>query len=472
MRENIVGRKKEIDILLDCYSSSESEFAAIYGRRRVGKTYLVKELFAHEFAFFAEGILEEDRATQLQNFNDELTNHGSAQPPAKDWLTAFNNLAKLIETSPIKGKKIVFLDEVSSMSTLNSGFLAALAHFWNRWATTRRDVLLIVCGSATSWIIKNIVGNKGGLHNRITRSISLQPFTLKECEEFYQRHNIRYTRYQIVETYMIFGGIPYYLKLMKPQLSLQQNVDSLYFEEGAPLRDEYRHLFKSLFTNAQGHVKIVEMLASNGKGLMRKTIAEQTGLPNSGRLTELLQKLIHCGFVREYLYFGQRERDRLYQLVDPFTIFHLRFATKQRTYASDYWLHFSTTPAHSAWSGFAFERVCLWHVPQIKRALGISGVHTEVSAWRSKLADPGAQIDLVMDRADSVINLCEVKYASGTYGIDKVESQRLREKRDSFMTETGTSKLAHTTMITTFGLKKNSYAGEILFQLTLDDLFG
>ncbi|MDR1013798.1 MAG: AAA family ATPase [Coriobacteriales bacterium] len=472
MQAHIVGREKEISALLGCYGSSESEFVAIYGRRRVGKTYLVKELFSHELTFLAEGILEEGHATQLQNFNDELANHGGVQPPAKDWLAAFNNLARLIEASPAEGKKVVFLDEVSSMCTANSGFLAALAHFWNRWASPRRDVLLIVCGSATSWIVKNIVGDKGGLHNRITRSILLQPFTLRECEDFYQRHNIRYTRYQIVEAYMVFGGIPYYMRLMRPQFSLQQNVDALYFEDGAPLRDEYEHLFRSLFTDAGRHVRIVEALATNGKGLMRKEIARQTGLPNSGRLTELLQELIQCGFVREYLYFGQRKRDRLYQLIDPFSIFHLRFAAKQRAYTSDYWLHFSTTPAHGAWSGFAFERVCLWHVPQIKHALGISGVHTEVSAWRSRSADPGAQIDLVIDRADSVINLCEAKYASGAYGIDKTESQRLREKRGAFMAETGTRKLAHITMITTFGLKRNAYAGEILFQLTLDDLFG
>ncbi|MDR3225409.1 MAG: AAA family ATPase [Clostridiales Family XIII bacterium] len=472
MKTNLVGRKNEIGILTECYQSAESEFVAIYGRRRIGKTFLVKELFENDFAFFAEGILDGNQSVQLKNFNDEIANYrGKDFPPAPDWLTAFNNLNRLIEASPQKGKKVIFLDEIPSMATKNAGFLPALAHFWNRWAQSRKDVLLIICGSATAWIIKNIVGNKGGLHNRLTHQIMLQPFTLKECEAFFHMKNILFTRYQIAESYMIFGGVPYYMKFMKPELSFHQNVDALYFDENAPLRSEYRFLYRSLFADSQGYIKIVEALSSKSKGLTRKDISGQTGLANSGRLTERIQELIHCGFVREYLAFNKKERNRLYQLIDPFTIFSLRFSDKRKKYAQDFWLHFSATPAHSAWSGFAFERVCLQHVPQIRKALGITGMMTEVSSWRSETTEPGAQIDLVIDRVDNMIHLCEAKYASTAFKIDKAYAGKLRSKRDAFMQETKTQKSAHTTMITTFGLKRNEYANEIMFQMTLDELF-
>ena len=357
------------------------------------------------------------------------------------------------------------------MATPGSGFLAALAHFWNRWASLRGDVLLIVCGSATSWIMKNIVGDQGGLHNRLTRQIHLRPFTLRECEEFFNARGIPLTRFQMAESYMILGGIPYYLSLMRRELSLPQNIDALYFAQDAPLRNEYRFLFESLFSNPGNHIKIIEALAKKGYGLTRNDIAETTGLANSGRLTSTLSELIDCGFIRGYLAFGKKERDMLYQLIDPFTLFHLRFTDHQRTFSEDFWLHFSTTSAHASWCGYAFERVCLHHVPQIRRALGISGVLAQVYSWRSKTADPGAQIDLVIDRADNVVNLCEVKYATSQFRITKPYAENLRNKRAAFLEETRTKKSPHITMVTTFGLVRNEYSNEILTQLELDDLF-
>jgi AAA+ ATPase superfamily predicted ATPase len=457
---------------MECCDSPVSEFVAVYGRRRIGKTFLISEMFEGEFVFFAEGILDGNKATQLQNFNDEIINHGGGGlSPATNWLDAFNNLNKLLESSPGKGKKVILLDEIPSMSTINSGFLPALGHFWNRWAVARKDVLLIICGSATSWIIKNIVGNKGGLHNRLTRQIALRQFTLQECEEFFRTKGIVMTRYQIAEAYMVFGGVPYYLNFMRPQFSLYQNIDAMYFEEDAPLRDEYRFLYRSLFADSDAHMKIIKALASNGKGLTRGDIVHRTELPSNGRLSEILYELAYCGFIRDYLAYGKKERDRLWQLIDPFTLFHLRFGGKRGAYASDFWLHFSTTPAHGSWSGYAFERVCLLHVPQIKRALGISGVLAEIYSWRSKASDPGAQIDLVIERADKVIHLCEAKYASSEFMIDKGYAKILREKQGAFLRETRTQAVAHTTMITTFGLKRNAYANEILFRLSLDDLF-
>jgi len=278
-------------------------------------------------------------------------------------------------------------------------------------------------------------------------------------------------RYQILESYMVFGGVPYYLDFFEPDRSLAQNIDRIYFAQGAPLKNEYTNLFHALFKNADNHLKVIETIAEKKKGLLREEISAKTGISSGGTLTKALSDLICCGFVREYLTFGKQRRERLFQLTDPFTLFHLTFGEKQKKYINDFWLHYSSTPAHSAWSGYAFELACLLHIQQVKIGLGISGVLTEVSSWRSKNSSPGAQIDLILDRSDKIINLCEMKFASDVYSINKEYSMRLREKRTAFLHETGTRKAAHTTLVTTYGLKRNEYSAEILFKLTLDDLF-
>ena len=469
----IIGRTDEQDRLKKHYESKRSEFVAIFGRRRVGKTFLVKSLFGSEFTFYASGIQDGDTARQIQNFNDEIGNFGgsAAISAAKNWHEAFENLYRLIAASSRKRKKVVFLDEISWMGGANQNFISALDHFWNRWISSRNDVLLIVCGSATSWIIDNIVNNQGGLHNRLTDQIHLPPFTLKECEEYFREKKISLPRYQILESYMVFGGIPYYLDFFEPGRSLAQNIDRIYFAPGAPLKNEYANLFRALFRNAENYIKAIEALASKKKGLMREEIADKAKIKGGGTLTKVLNDLVCCGFVQEYLAFGKQKRDRVFQLTDPFTLFHLAFADKQKRFTENYWLHYCTTPAHSAWSGYAFELVCLLHLPQIKHSLGISGVLTEASSWRSKTANPGAQIDLVLDRADKIINLCEMKFASDVYSIDKRYGKKLREKKAAFLAETETRKAAHTTLVTTFGLTDNEYSAEILFRITMDALF-
>ena len=470
--QSLVGREKEQDRLKKHYSSKKPEFIALYGRRRVGKTFLVKSLFQAVFTFYAVGIQDGDETKQIQNFNEEISNFGGvALKDAQNWHEAFENLNKLISTSRIKGKKVIFLDEVSWMNSTGLSFVSALDHFWNRWMSSRDDILLIVCGSATSWIIDNIVNNTGGLHNRLTDHIHLEPFTLGECEEFFREKGVPMPRYQILETYMFFGGIPYYLDFFEPDRSLAQNIDRVYFAPGAPLMNEYANTFRALFRNSENYIKVIEALATKKKGLMRDEISAKSAIKGGGTLTSILTDLVYCGFVKEYLAFGKTKRDRMYQLVDPFTLFHLTFEEKQKKHAENFWLHYSTSPAHSAWSGYAFELACLLHLPQIKRQLGISGVQTEASSWRSKTVVPGAQIDLVIDRGDKIIHLCEMKFASDVYSIDKEYSKKLREKRTAFLEETGTRKAAHTTLITTYGLTRNEYSAEVLFQLTLDDLF-
>ena len=468
----LIGRINEQKRLRKHYASEKSEFISLFGRRRVGKTFLVKSMFDSAFSFFATGIQGGSKERQIENFNKELAYFGNVdQPIATNWSEVFENLNKLVEALPKEEKKVIFLDEISWMGSSDPCFISALDHFWNRWISSRGDVLLIICGSATSWIIDNIVNNTGGLHNRLTDQIHLAPFTLSECEEYFREIGIPLPRYQILEAYMIFGGVPYYLDFFAADLSLAQNVDRIFFAKDAPLKNEYSNLFRALFNNADGYIKVIEALASKRKGLSREEISSVSRIKGGGTLTKILADLIACGFIQEYLAFGKLKRDRLYQLIDPFTLFHLNFTEKQKRFTENFWLHYSTTPAHSAWSGYAFELTCLLHIPQIKQGLGISGVLTEASSWRSKTVVPGAQIDLVLDRSDSIINLCEIKFASTEYRIDNAYSTRLREKRAAFLAETGTRKAAHTTLITTLGLTKNEYSAEILFQITMNDLF-
>ncbi|MDR1816175.1 MAG: AAA family ATPase [Clostridiales Family XIII bacterium] len=470
----MVGRVEEQRILKLCHDSGRSEFVALYGRRRVGKTFLVKEMFGGDFAFYATGILdgESSAAVQLENFNAEIANYGGADlPPAANWREAFVNLNKLIERAPKGRKKVVFLDEVPWMATPNSGFLAALDYFWNRWASSRKDVLLIVCGSASSWIVENIIDNTGGLHNRLTRQIALPPFTLAECEVYCRELGHAMTRYQMTEAYMIFGGIPYYLSLMDPKFDLYQNIDRMYFVKNAPLRDEYENLFRALFRNSENYIRIVEALATKVRGLTRDEIVRETGLSDGGSVTKCLKNLEQSGFLRAYLAFGKKSKDRMYQLVDGFTLFHIRFHEGRASWEEDFWIKYSATPAHKAWSGYAFEQVCLLHLPQIKRKLGISGVLTAAYSWRSQTSDQGAQIDLVLDRSDRVINLCEIKFSSYEYEIDKSYSARLRERASAFISETKTRKAVRTTFITTYGLKRNAYAAEYPAEVVMEDLF-
>ena len=472
----IVGRTNEIEILEHCYHSIQPEFVAVYGRRRVGKTFLVRELFKDRMSFYASGVLNEAVESQLNQWNQEIAGFNYEEiKDADNWHDAFKNLYIVINKKSLEGdknKKVIFLDEVSWFAgNKKTDFLAGLDYFWNRWASGREDIMLIICGSASTWITDNIINSKGGLHNRLTRQILLNPFTLKECELFYRERNIPFTRLQIAEAYMIFGGIPYYMNLFMPHLSLYQNVDAVYFNEGAELRNEFENLYRSLFNNSETYVHVVKTLASKGTGMTRNEIVNESGLSNGGNLTKILHNLIICGFIRKYKTYGNKEKDSLYQLVDFFSMFDIRFKSKREEYSTDYWLQISTTPFYHSWSGFSYEKLCLLHIPQITKKLGISGIRTAVYAWSGEMNGSKSQIDLVIERADKVINLCEVKFSSSVYAIEKKYSEIIRNKRLSFAYNTKTRSALHNTMITTYGVARNIESAEIISTVVLDDLF-
>ena len=476
----MIGREAEKEDFNRFLESEKSEFVVVFGRRRVGKTYLIREIFDNRFTFYHTGMANTEMDIQLQNFNSSLHKYGKIPYPiVSTWLKAFEQLIHLLsnkkqmvgERSRTKGKKVVFIDEMPWMDTQRSGFVQALEFFWNSWASAQKDILLIVCGSASSWIMNKLIRNHGGLHNRVTQRIYLRPFNLGECEEYFQKNNIVLNRHQMVECYMIFGGIPYYLSLMKKQFSLAQNVDNMCFAENGMLRDEFENLYASLFRNHENHVKIVEALSKKAKGMTREEMIEETQLPNGGGLTKTLVELELCGFIRKYKAFGKKKRESLFQLTDFFTLFYFNFMNDNKFNDEHYWTNFIENARHRAWSGYAFEQVCLAHLPQIKRKLGISGVLTNTASWRSSETGNGAQIDLLIERNDKLINLCEMKYVQEQFVIDKKQDENLRNKRAAFKRETKTNKTVHLTMITTYGVIHNEYWGHIQSEVTMDDLF-
>ena len=468
----IIGRNKEQRLLLSLLESNKSEFAAVYGRRRVGKTYLVRETFNYNFAFQHTGIQDATMKEQLEEFHHSLLIAGlkkSKKP--RNWSQAFFMLGQLLATMQ-EGKKVVFIDELPWMDTPCSKFVTSLDHFWNGWAATRKDIVLVVCGSATSWIISNIVMNYGGLHNRLTRQIHIDPFTLNECELFAQAKHLGMNRRNILETYMVLGGIPFYWDFLQKELSWAQNIDHLFFQRNGEMRHEFNALYASLFRRPQAYIDVVTALGTKKVGMTRSEIIEAIGTDNGGGLTKVLNELEECDFIRSYTSIGKTKKETLYQLIDNFTLFHFKFLADSSINDEHYWSSILNKPVYNAWSGLAFERVCLHHISQIKQALGISGIISNVLSWayrpKSK-KEKGVQIDLILDRSDGVINLCEMKFAKDKFEITANDDKELRRKASIFENKTATRKAVTTVMITC--LVRNEWANAIQCQATMDDLF-
>ena len=471
---NIIGRANEQDLLEQSVASGRPEFVVVYGRRRVGKTFLVKEYFSNKFSFYATGILDEKTRGQLKAFNESLKEYGDVNKTIpRDWFEAFRRLRVILENDQVRrddvsGRRIIFLDEVPWMDTARSDFKSALDHFWNSWASSQVDVLLIVCGSATSWIINNILFDTGGFYNRITRQIYIRPFNLKECKSYYDSNGIIMTRNQMIESYMVFGGIPYYLNMLDKRLSLTQNIDSLVIKERGQLHFEYDHLFRSLFKNPGNHFDVIETLAKNRSGMLRTEIAEKSGVSDGEGLTKTLNELEQCGFVRKYKNYTKKSRGYYFQLIDPFVLFSYSFLQDENV---DSWEKYYKTPSYYSWRGNAFEMVCFNHIPQIKVALGISGVSSSEYSWRSKEKKNGVQIDLLMDRRDDVINICEMKYTDDEFVIDSDYEKELIHKVNVFREEVNPGKALLLTLVSVNKLKKNQYSDVFQKIIVSDDLF-
>ena len=470
--KDITGRKTEINRLAEYVNSGKAELVAVYGRRRVGKTFLIKRFFNEKFVFYLSGAENTSNKQQLFNFTTALNKYsGKENPVAEDWQNAFVQLEQYLRRIKTKGRKVIFIDELPWLDNAKSGFLPAFEYFWNTFASSQKEIFLVICGSATSWIMNKIIKNRGGLHNRVTRQICLEPFTLNEAEQFLKSKKIVLSRFQIAECYMILGGIPYYLEQLEKPLSLSQNIDNLFFKKNATLQDEYSKLYSSLFKSPEKYMQIIEALAQKRKGLTRDEIVKLSKISNGGGLTTMLEELEICGFISINNNFSTKKNLQLYQLTDFYSLFYFHFVKGKRGTNSNYWSSLLDTGKHKTWAGYSFELLCQTHISQVKRALSIGGVVSYTSGWRSKEAENGAQIDFLIDRNDNIINLCEIKYSTKEFVITKSYDENLRNKRSVFIEETNTKKSVHITMITTYGVKQNEYWNNIQSEVLLDDLF-
>ncbi len=482
----IIGRKQEIRKLNELYSSKKAELIAVYGRRRVGKTFLIDEVFEGKITFQHSGLssVEAEQSEnydgksrmkdQLKHFCRSLQKAGLKNVKVPDsWLDAFYLLEDLLEEKDDKkNRMLVFIDEIQWLDTPKSGFMTGFEAFWNGWACHNKNVMVIVCGSSSSWVLDKLINNHGGLYDRVTCQMQLLPFSLKECEEYYKSRNFIISRYDIVQSYMMLGGIPYYLEYLSREKSFAQNVEAVFFEEKAPLKDEFDRLFNSLFVNPDVMKNIIMTLNKKAAGFTRQDLLKNTGLNDSGEFSKLLKALISGGFIIKYISFGSGKRDELYKLIDPFCIFYLKFV-KDNLGKKIKWTNLESTNQVTVWRGLAFENVCFNHTKQIKTALGIANVSTEESLWskHGSEEDKGTQIDLIIKRKDNVINMCEVKFLSNLFAVNK-EYHFVLDDRTKLLSSIIPKKAAvHNTLITTYGLKHNEYFGDFISVVLMDDLF-
>lgn len=482
----IIGREIEKKKLEEIFRSDSSEFVAVYGRRRVGKTYLIKNFFQTKKCIFFQtmGIYQASIEEQISRFEVELGNifYGGAriQIP-KNWIGAFEALNRAIEQTPKNKKIIVFLDELPWMATHRSGLLMALDYFWNRHWSFDKRVKLFVCGSSASWIIQKIIKNRGGLHNRLTHRIVLKPFNLRETFAYLIHRKYSCSYYQTTLLYMVTGGVPFYLKQIEKNLSVDQNINQLFFKAESLLFNEFEEIFASLFDNSDQYKELIILIAGRKEGLSRVEIEETNKLTGKGgRLTKRLEDLEQAGFISSFLSFGHKKRGVHYRVTDDYCCFYLKWVHPIKNYlkqdqSANYWKGIIGTPEYYGWLGYAFENVCYKHLRQIKEGLGIED-YSLASPWRyvpPKSIDNqrGTQIDLLFDRSDNAVNICEIKFSEKPFVIDRAYAENLTDKIAIFKKVTRTQKQIFLSMITGSGLKENLYSDLIQSAVTLEDLF-
>lgn len=479
----MVGRSKEQKTLELLLKKKKSSFVAVTGRRRVGKTFLIDDFFKEHLCFRITGIQNGSFEEQLMNFHHSLQNTLKKNPSRgaelgsqvpENWQEAFQILRDYLETLNPSKKNVIFMDELPWMATPRSNMLQHLAHLWNDYISKENHFILVICGSASSWLTSKVLNDTGGLHNRVSDHINLHPFTLKETKAFLDQKGIHLSNQEIAKIYMTFGGVPYYLEQIRRGENSTVAIERICFSNEGMLKNEYSNLYKALFRNPEYHESVVEVLATKSSGLTRKEIIQQSKLTAGGAYDRTMNDLLMSGFITESLPYGKKKRGVLYRLNDEFSIFYHRFMKGNKSYSKGIWSQLSASQSYKIWTGYAFESVCMKHLDEIKNALGISAVYTETSGVRVEGTqyEKGFQVDLVLDRKDDVIHLFEIKYYGATFKIDKDYAKNLRERKQRFIEHTRTKKQVFTSFITNHGVKENAYSQEVVdSELLLDDFF-
>ena len=472
---DFIGREEERSVLENALRSPQSELIAVYGRRRIGKTFLIREVYAGKILLEWSGLHHGSLNDQLENFAEVLAKKMRRSPKRmkpNSWLQAFFTLQDYIDGLGLKEKAVIFIDEFPWLDTPRSKFLMGFGNFWNSYATRKNNLVVVICGSAAAYMIRKILRNRGGLHNRVTQRIALQPFNLHETELYLKSRRLNFSRYDILQLYMALGGIPFYLEKLLKGESVVQAIDRICFSKSGALTDEFQIVFSSLFGNSERHKSIVEALGTARKGLSRKSLSSQSGIRAGGFLTQIIGELLESGFVTQYIPFGKKNKDALYRLTDEYSLYYLKFIAPMRKSGAGTWKKLHRQRSYQAWSGFTFESICMKHFEQIREGLGIRGVFSFPSSWEGKYLDTGAQIDMLIERDDHVITLCEMKFSETRFSISKKYASEIRNKVYVFRHATKTRKSVFVTMITTVGLVQNKYSLECVENdLNLDCLF-
>lgn len=472
----MIVRASQTKLMQQLLQTRKSSFVAVTGRRRIGKTYLIDEVYKKHICLRVTGIQNADINTQIINFTQKVAEYSGKQivTPPNNWQEAFTLLREYLKSLSKRKKQVIFLDELPWMATKRSGFIEMLAHLWNDYLSKETHFILVICGSATSWITQKIVNSKGGLHNRITQQIHLKPFTLAETRAFLQSKGIQLVSNSVAEIYMAMGGVPFYLEQLQKGESVAQAIARICFSKEGVLKNEYQNLYKALFENAENHEAIVATLAKAQNGLSRKEILKKAKIEAGGPYTRAMNDLIESGFVREITPFGKRKRGAVYRLLDEYSIFYHKFIRPNKTKDEKIWTTISQSQSYRIWSGLTFENLCLRHIEEIKNALGISGIYTEYDAYRQQgtTNKTGFQIDLIIDRKDDAINLCECKFYQSNFTIDKAYATKIRQRKQAFLDDTKTKKNIFNTWITNYNLIQNEHYFDVVDQeLTIEDLF-
>ncbi|MBK7524642.1 MAG: ATP-binding protein [Saprospiraceae bacterium] len=470
----LIGRKEEQKTFKHMMQSTESKLVAVYGRRRIGKTFLIRKYFDTKFTFEIVGLHNGNMKDQIRHFVQTLVRHGYAEAMVAHpdtWMETFDLFSLYLNKLKGKEKKVIFFDELPWFDTPRSKFLMAFEHFWNAFCTKRSDILLIICGSSASWMIKKILQNKGGLHNRISEKMQILPFTLSETKLFLNEKGIKWSMYDIAQLYMTMGGIPYYLDAVRKGESVVQCIDRLCFQKTGLMYNEFEELYTSLFSNSDNHKKIISILASSKGGMTRDELIIKSKLPSGGNLTSTMDELVKSNFIIPWTPYGMKQNKLVFKIEDFFTLFYFKFMHDRSGRQQENWTKLVKNQSWVSWSGFAFEKLCFTHTDQIKKALGLSVIQTQIYGWKSQNDDEGAQIDLIIDRADNIIHLCEIKFCNATFVIDKSYAAKLRNKVASF-SKVVKKKTLFLTMVTTFGTLDNEYYKELVQnEVTLEDIF-
>lgn len=476
---DIIGRENETIEMMRLFRKRQAQLVAVYGRRRVGKTYLVRELFKEHFAFYHTGLspIEIENTNmleaQLAAFQSSLVKYGapeSARP--QSWIEAFDRLEDLLKQNDKDKRQVVFIDELPWMDTPRSGFITAFEHFWNGWGAGQDNLMLIVCGSATSWIQDNLINSYGGLYDRVNAEIQLSPFSLHDTELMLRSQDVTLSRYDILQLYMATGGIPMYLSYVQQGLSLAQNIDNLFFNRKAKLKDEFKRLFNSIYRSPEHYEDIIRLLSKRQSGYSRDEISQMTGIPSGKSLSEMLRSLEESDFIEYYQPFENNKRNKQYRLTDPFCLFYLD-QVEGRNRKANFWQDHENQNVLNTWRGRAFENACLFHVDQIKSAMGVRGIASENAPWtmRGMDGEKGMQIDLIINRSDRVVNLCEMKFVANEFSVKGDYELKLRERLQWMIEHLSRRHNVQMTLVTTFGLKYGMHSSVFQRVVTLDSLF-